>query len=507
VPAQSPAEKEYEARYRKIDQESTDDLLELATWCRAKGLESKAKTLLLRVTKKDPDNEEARNALGHVKTGERWVTADEARKLEKEGKLEPPAPKPGGSVDAINGEPAAKRVKPPTEAEIRKEVKESIANHKADAAKLRSSYVDEIGVDQEAFNAGRSPHVFLFAKASPTELENLLTISESVYAKLNCLFHGKPEMHTFGTSGSQIIYSIESSAYQESLEFMAKNHGVFQPKEVPRIFKESKDSGGYGGAMPPFKISKDPEVQRTRSLMANEMAHAWTIWNARGALSEGTLGKGRPRGPGEAQQSLITWLAEGMGIWASKEEIGTNLVYRTSKTMYSGDTGKAKKGDDPDSMYLELCYQIATGKAKNPKPFYSLTKTSLNQLDDTDLAVSWSVVDYLITERLDDFRALLKRCSRSNSFRVAFIDVFGDEGHRETRQKVKEDVELDGVFQGACDRFEAQWKEWVKSQVEYKSAYETPGERTKKPRRRFPGDEEEPEEEPKGKGKGKPRRK
>ena len=34
--AQSAAEKEYESKLRKADQESVDDLLELATWCRGK---------------------------------------------------------------------------------------------------------------------------------------------------------------------------------------------------------------------------------------------------------------------------------------------------------------------------------------------------------------------------------------------------------------------------------------------------------------------------------------
>jgi hypothetical protein len=490
--AQQSAEKEFETRLAKINQESVDELLELASWAQGKGLKDKARQLFLRVVRKDKDNEEARLALGHVKSGSTWLTAEEADKLRKAGKLEPPKADEK-AADNGSAEPV-ERVAPPKEEAIRTAVKSARDTYAKEMELIKQHYVDEMGVDKEAFNAGRSEHQLVLAKASPLEIENLLAIGEEIYAKLNCLGHLKPDVETFkGAGGPCLAYLIEGSLARETLEFIKKEHpAAIDPgslKYAQDIF--AKGTRGFTSTFTqPMQISARAEennsLQFHRSAIANGMGHNWLWWNARGCLREGTIGKDKKTGRGD--YSLLNWIGEGFGVWASKEAIGTNLYYRVTKTQYGNDSGRADKGKDSDSMYLEFCYEIAVGKAKDAKTFYEVTKQDLNNLDDKALAVAWSTVDYMLRERLEEFRRLIKNTSRMPSFRMAFIDAFGDDAQREQRKKLAADVELDELYRTVCDKFELAWKGWIKSQAEYKIAYDSPGKAKAKPKREFPGD-------------------
>jgi hypothetical protein len=154
---------------------------------------------------------------------------------------------------------------------------------------------------------------------------------------------------------------------------------------------------------------------------------------------------------------------------------------------------------------MELCYDLATGRAKNAITFFELSKMGLNQLDDQALAMSWSVVDYLIKERLDQFRSLIQLLNKRPSFRMAFIEVFGDDSRRELLRKTKEDQHLDELYRLTTHDFELAWKAWVKNQNEYKDASD-PRKRKPRQKREFPGDEEGKKEADKPK-RGKEQRK
>jgi hypothetical protein len=229
-------------------------------------------------------------------------------------------------------------------------------------------------------------------------------------------------------------------------------------------------------------------IEFNRSQVANSMGHHWLTWNARACLTELVLGKKQILNDPTAF-SLINWLSEGLGIWTSMEELGYNLCFRITKSVYAGNTGQASKGQDPSSMYMELCYDLATGRAKNAITFFELSKMGLNQLDDQALAMSWSVVDYLIKERLDQFRSLIQLLNKRPSFRMAFIEVFGDDSRRELLRKTKEDQHLDELYRLTTHDFELAWKAWVKNQNEYKDASD-PRKRKPRQKREFPGDEE-----------------
>jgi HEAT repeat protein len=64
-----------EERLKATDLSNADAVFELAQWCGQNGLPAKARAYYNQVIKLDKDHEGARNALGQVKVGERWVAA------------------------------------------------------------------------------------------------------------------------------------------------------------------------------------------------------------------------------------------------------------------------------------------------------------------------------------------------------------------------------------------------------------------------------------------------
>jgi len=59
--------------------DETDQLLELADWCRDRDANTLANRVLETLVELDPENVEARHRLGFVRVGNRWATEDEAR--------------------------------------------------------------------------------------------------------------------------------------------------------------------------------------------------------------------------------------------------------------------------------------------------------------------------------------------------------------------------------------------------------------------------------------------
>ena len=62
-----------------LSPEDSDQLLELAAWCRDHDANTLANHVLDTLVTLDPENEEARRRLGYVKIGGRWLTGNEAR--------------------------------------------------------------------------------------------------------------------------------------------------------------------------------------------------------------------------------------------------------------------------------------------------------------------------------------------------------------------------------------------------------------------------------------------
>jgi len=78
---------EYRRRRDAADENSADDMLELARWCAEHFLMPEAMACYRKVLKVDPDNYEARTALGYVEDNGRWVRWPEAEYRWREARL------------------------------------------------------------------------------------------------------------------------------------------------------------------------------------------------------------------------------------------------------------------------------------------------------------------------------------------------------------------------------------------------------------------------------------
>ncbi|MEX0704478.1 MAG: HEAT repeat domain-containing protein [Planctomycetales bacterium] len=73
----SPAEEEFETRLRDLPTSDIEAHRQLVEWCREKGLTQQRKTLFERIVEIDPDDAEARAALGHARYEGQWMGRDE----------------------------------------------------------------------------------------------------------------------------------------------------------------------------------------------------------------------------------------------------------------------------------------------------------------------------------------------------------------------------------------------------------------------------------------------
>jgi tetratricopeptide (TPR) repeat protein len=85
-----------EAEYKEKAAELAQDHAELGDWCKEQGLEEEAKKHYEMALKFNPDNADARKALGFVKKGDKWVKGEEKAEKEpkKEAKKEPEKKEP-----------------------------------------------------------------------------------------------------------------------------------------------------------------------------------------------------------------------------------------------------------------------------------------------------------------------------------------------------------------------------------------------------------------------------
>ena len=93
----------YEEELKKTDQTNVEQVFALAQWCSENNLPSKARQHLFQVIKLDKAHAEARNLLGQVKVGERWVAKNQM-------KDDPKAQAAGEKALPVGTAPAAKDV-------------------------------------------------------------------------------------------------------------------------------------------------------------------------------------------------------------------------------------------------------------------------------------------------------------------------------------------------------------------------------------------------------------
>ena len=348
---------------------------------------------------------------------------------------------------------------------------------KAAGARLVTAWADHAGIDEAAYKAAETTHVEILAKADAETLEKLCQIAEYVYRRQNWIAFGKTDINPFkgAAKGKPRYYFTEEQAYGDLVSFLGVRYpSLFPSKHQKRIKKLSQDASGYGQPAPMPLMLRKSHVHMA-SAVANTFGTHWMHWNGRRAFAEMNIKTKKAEGGARGRGHLMTWLVEGVGIWSSIDAIGHNKMFRFTTQVYK-NVDKAKKGADND--YVAMCYELATGqfgKKMAIKNFFQVSRSGLNKLTDLDLAMSWSIVDWLITERTHDWRKLIKLLRETPSMRIAFVQTFGTpDEQKEIRKliKAKNDRDLWKLYQQVCGRFEHEWKAWASKR--YQAEYEDP---------------------------------
>lgn len=424
----------------------------------------------------------------------------------------------GASADAATAGASADGIDLtlPQEDVDRAVVEGTLKANEDECRRLVRKWTDDSGVDESEYAAGVSDHVRILGKFKREEIKTLVQIAEYVYRRLNWITDGKTDTKWLKRAygGKSLYYFTDKNTFADLVSFLTKT-GVVSRKTAKNILDLSTETGvgGYGQATPkPLCARKNR--QHPASCVANNLGSNWLHYNAGLAMREVNLRTGLPQGHGSGGRGrghYMEWLSEGVGMWASIDAIGANNFWRVTKQIYK-NVGRAEKGKDSDR--IAICYELAATDDPEVKPpkgsknLYSLTRTKLNNLTDIDLAMSWSITDYLIRYRTQDWRKLIKWCRRVPSFRQAAIRTLGTDAERSRLDKIiaaKDEGGLDQIYKTVIGRFEEQWKKWASAQ--YKAEYENPSAKkaSHAPFQEIAvaGDEDDEEE---GKGK-KPKRK
>ncbi|MEZ5987752.1 MAG: hypothetical protein R3F30_01225 [Planctomycetota bacterium] len=466
---QSDAEKEFDRRWSKVDQEDVDALLELADWAKSQKIEHKAKRCWRQILKLEPQNDEANRGLGNEKVGDKWYPPEEAKKVRA-------AKEAGGSGGDIiaEGKSEAGALTLPDEDGSKAKVSQSLEANREEAAGLKSRFIDELGEDESEFHVALADHTGVLVKSSQEAADQYVQLGEYVFRRLNWLTYGKLESDVFKPHGGRHLYFLgDRDCFEGTLLFLQKEYPEAVNRQTARYYLSRPNVGGWSHVTGrPMHIIKASDRSST---VANGMGHHWLVYHFQGLGREVNLRSGKSMAGQDGPGNLISWWTEGIGMWSSLDALGFNSFFRTTEAKYS-NVGDVDKGKDSD--LVAICYEVAAGNYGGdlkPKSFYQLSRTQLQKLNDVDLAMSWSVIDYLFKERIADWRKMIELGNRMTTFRAAFVQVFGTDDQRGELKKAfetKNDRMLDEIYTTVINSFEQQWKSWVLQN--YRAIYEDP---------------------------------
>jgi hypothetical protein len=376
--------------------------------------------------------------------------------------------------------PAEDELKLPDEEQNKAAVAKSIEKHYSDAKELKARFIDYLGIDESELQAVVTDHMQMVVPGDEETAKLLAQIGEYAYRRLNWVTFGKKDADVFERRGGrQIYYRVTRDSYDDMVVLLADLHPTAISKGAVRnILAESQNNGGItmSWGSPPMELSKDSN--EISSWVANGMGCSWAVANIMPASREVNLKSGLPQGTGSQGRGrghLLTWLINGVGIWSSMDAIGINRMSRFTKSVYANQGGPRKQRDFD---YIAIAYEVAANKISKKVPtknLYQLTTAKLNDLTDVDLAMAWSLVDYMITQRNGEWRNLIAACRKANNFRQPFVIAFGNQKQSELAAKAvadKNDRGLSDVYRQVCREVEGDWRKWAKKR--WREAYRNP---------------------------------
>ena len=453
---------EYKRRYKAIDQKDGGALAKLAVWCRDNKLKPYDMMLFKKALKVDPNNDAANLAMGNEKLDGKWYAPEEANQIRAAARAAARAAEEAKAVAKKRG-----RLLVPDEPAKRAEVIGQIAAKAGEANKRRDKYAQVIGADKSKYAAAFSDHVQIVAKNIPERAPYFVEIGEWVYRKLSWATFGKHDAKSFEKFGGFMkFYLTDSAALIETMDFLRKHDNYSTlwndlDKYVETMRRYELEFSTLHD--PPIHIHINPDNQA--SAVANVMAVTFLQWHAKPWYAEHNIKLNKPK-----EFTMMGWMLEGLGVWASLHAVGTNRLYRIKKPRYAN---KSLVEKDVDLNYAEVAFDAVTkGKSgdQNARSFFQLCYARVNTWNIVDIAMSFALVDYMLRNRLDDWRGLVAKLGKTLSFRAAFIQQFGNDDERRQAlmavQQTHEDAVLQRLFRPIAEHFEKDFKAWVEKEYE-----------------------------------------
>ncbi len=453
---------EFGRRYRAIDQKDAAQLVQLGQWCFSKKLKGYGNRLFKKALKIDPQNDAANEALGNVRFEGKWHTPAAAAEL----RAKKAAAERAAKAAALGATKAAK-LTPPDEPGSRAEVERQVTEKAAEAKRLAAAYVTAIGGQPKKFDAAISKHFAIVAKARPGSAKLFAQIAEYVYRRQCWITFGEKDAGTWHKVGNRMhVFLTDDAALEPTMDYLrqalpqiTKSNDL--AADVAYIRKQELIFMSY--YYPPVQIHLSPPIQG--SATAFSVARMWLEYHAAPWWAEGRVNGGKPY-----DYSMMLWMLEGLGTWASLDAVGVNRVFSVGRSHYANEKNIEK---DADFNYDNLAFEmVTTGKVdgRAARHFAELCRARLRTWHVADIAMSYSLVDYLMHARQADWRGLIEKLAKAKMFRVAFISQFGTSAEQAQLAKIVDETrrvgELNDLFDHIAERFEKDWKSWVERAYE-----------------------------------------
>ena len=456
---QTPADKaEYARRFRALDKRDAEGFAKLGLWCRERKLETYAKLCFKKALRADRSNATANKAVGNVEYEGKWLTPaqyEEVKAAEAAAAAKVEAAK-RAKVAKKRGTPLI----PAGEDELSAAVGRSFSKGASKALQFAQALADGASLDLDEVGAAQSEHVRIAAtSASADEAQHLCAIGEFAYRKLSWITFGKAESHRFRQWGGLAEFALADDPEMEAtIDLVQKRWpqlvGYNDFKSMPVQVRKNKLE---------FVSFLDPPVHLHWNPSNRESTVANTV--GRAVVGAGLASKFvEPRlGGGERNNSMMNWLLEGAGIWASLEAVGVNDLYRIDGARYAGDE-LVKKG-----MMIDWCgmsYEIATtrkAEGRDARTFPQLCRSKLRTWSRADLVLSFALFDWIVRARQLEYRKLVARLAQG-SFREGFVDVFGTQSEKQAARRAIQSGDDNGLmdaFESAAERFDKEWRAWA----------------------------------------------
>lgn len=456
---QSAADKaEYARRFRALDKKDAEGFAKLGVWCAERKLKTYAKLCFKKALRIDPQNATANRANGKVEFRGKWLDPSEVEQIR------------AAEAASVEAEKAAKRAKaersrgtpliPAGEDQLAAAVASSFAKG-AKAARQLVEHVGEFtGLDESDVAAAQSKHVrIVVSESSSDDAKRLCAIGEFAYRKLSWVTFGKVESYRFGPwGGIAELVLLDDPEMEGTIDLVQKRWpqlvGYNDFKSMAKQVR--RDKLEFCGFLdPPVHLHWNPENRD--STVANAVGRAVVGSGLNAKFAEPRLGGG------QRNNSMMNWLLEGAGIWASLEAVGINDLYRIDGARYASDE-LVKKG-----MMIDWCavaHEMATtrmAEGRSARTFPQLCRSKLRTWNRADLVLSFAIFDWLVQARQQDYRKLVARLA-SGTFREGFVEVFGSaDDKKRARIALREnnDNGLMDAFESAANAFDEKWRAWA----------------------------------------------